>query len=360
MSDDLQISLIELNIDNPEIIEFLRENVQPKMSAEVYKWEYFFEKNEALFVAAKRNNQVVCTQSFLPYYLKKGNEIIKTSKSENSFLSSELRGSSTFKDVYDKGLDACKEKNQQLVWGFTPAAKVWRNKLGFYVDEDCTCDFRTVINQPTFSDSKSTSARSFAGITYNTLRYFSYSIKRSLNLSSADKQLKEYAVRDSPSNYSDIEELYSKTLNAECIRLIMNETYINWRIVNNPNLKYKNQYFYKDEKLLGFNIYSINEKSKSNCAQLCEFIAVDEQTKKAMTHHLLTSLKKEDIVYMEYFGNLKNQTIQMNFNWLQKHLGGRLIQSQNFSFVVKTLNDSQVEDTSKFYFNALWTEGFDR
>jgi hypothetical protein len=355
MADPLTIKQIELEKGNDSVIEFLRLNVQARMDRKVYQWEYFFKENESVFVTANKKDEVVCTQSFLLYYLQRGREIIKTSKSENSFLSPEFRGTSTFKDVYFHGLKVCEEKDQKMVWGFTPAAKVWEKKLEFEVDPNVSCDFRTVIN--------------FPNTKYGVLRFFFYlaqkalyGFKRNLWLLGLgyNSKIKGFDIEELPRNYSELEELYYSTRGKDDVIIKLNEEYFKWRILQNPVLNYRTKFFYYEGKLQGFYIYSVKKNESSDTAQLSEVVAKDPKVKSLIMAHLFKSLKKEKTIFIEYFGNLKNASNQKTFKDLTEKIGGRMIKNEHFAFVVKSLNNFEVPSSEKWNFNALWTEGFDR
>ena len=126
----------DLHTDRQQLIDFLKANVNARMSAEAFSWQYLNAPGPVIFNIAKADPSIVCSQSFLPFPMRAHGGTLLTAKSENSFLDKEHRGTPLFQNVYAQGVSDCFAENMSAVWGYTPAVKVWRDRLGFNVEEE--------------------------------------------------------------------------------------------------------------------------------------------------------------------------------------------------------------------------------
>ena len=105
-----------------------------RYTKETFNWEFVQVKGRSINVIAQDNqkdDKLICTQGHIPIGLKKGNQPYLSHKTVGNYLLPEYRGASIFTDLYKIGIAECIKDNSRLIWGFTPAVKVWRDNVGF-------------------------------------------------------------------------------------------------------------------------------------------------------------------------------------------------------------------------------------
>ena len=130
-----KVRKIDFTKPHTNLISFMNQNLMHGVDKKTFDWEYFYDSEHMVFsVAENEQGEIIATQSFLPYPLIINNQKIITGKSENSFLDSNYRGKGIFENIYSFGVDECSKIGVQIIWGFTALVKLWREKLGFLVD----------------------------------------------------------------------------------------------------------------------------------------------------------------------------------------------------------------------------------
>src|SRR5690606_28834721 len=119
---------------NADVIEVLDKVLAHNVSPAVWDWEFNTNKH-AVFTIAKEGDTIAGTQSMLPVVLSVCGNKMATAKSETSYLFSEYRGRGIFEKLYLLATEATQKNGTEIIWGFTPAVKAWRNNLKFEVRE---------------------------------------------------------------------------------------------------------------------------------------------------------------------------------------------------------------------------------
>jgi len=346
--------------EEKEVISFLDKVLNHRLNQKIWDWEFANNAEEAVFTLAKNDSEIVGTQAFLPIKLNHNGTKILTSKSETSHLNPNYRGKKIFESLYLYGLDKCKEVKHTLVWGYTSAVKVWKNTLQFEVVEPCMYDMNINLHLIVDKDL----------LKKYSLNYFIYQAKyfyHALKVNSKRKERNKFFEKNTNSKLtqhpkpiaaSDLENFYTEIRSKYNIHfhLNMDEEYMNWRIYNNPTLNYKTVFFYNNKKLTGYYVYTIRE----NRLMLSDFSFVNEEVANTMLKQLVTEMESNKINDCYYFGNYNNQLNKYTFDVLEK-LGGIKSLSGWASFVLKnnlSYPEFNLYDTSLWYMNGLWTEGF--
>jgi hypothetical protein len=356
MNLSVKYEIANLYSDRDKIISYINRYVNPLMNLETFKWQYQDIGSGTVFgLAINEKNEIVSTQSFLPYEMIVNDSYKKTGKSENSHLLSEYRGSTIFKDLYEIGLNSCKHEKMCIIWGFTPAAKVWKKKLNFNVYEDIIYDFTGIIGYKYQNDLKLTSNEKLKKFIYYKVNSFVSKLKFSL-FYKKQRKINNVQILDKPKKEKDINDLFLKIGKTQ-IRLNMKDEFLNWRVFNNPNVKYTSKFFYKNESLIGFYIYSLSTNFE---AQVVELIGINDDTLRHVTYNLFLSLYENKISKITYFGNIKNEINSKAIKAIRKICNGKLVKNEGMNFVIKYIDDFEDIPVEKIYINGLWTEGYSR
>ena len=353
---------IDLNKQNPELIRFLDKYMTHVVNDETFRWEYYFQPEKTVFVTLSQDDEIIGTQSFLPFPLIMNGSKTVSGKSENSFIREEFRKELNFHNLYYYGVDECGLKSIQPLWGLTHLANFWKKILKFEVHGKIMYSFIFRRSFPALSELyRGGGYLSPLRFLYNILKVIILSIKtfRLRSRISYRKKLNEFQVLDRITDdqifntyYGEIRKKHPGLVYIE----ITNE-FLEWRVYTNPNLKYSSFFFMKNGSLQGYYIFSVKGKT----AQLVDFIALDNNTYETMTMHFLIKLKKMKIRSAEYFGNIKNEINSEVINLFRKIIGGKLLLNKGMAFVMKdTSGDLKMPGIQEWYINGLWTEGYKR
>ncbi len=356
----IKIIQIDLSTEDLSLIDFLNINVNDNIRHHTFKWQYTEAPHDVIFFMVKDDDKIISTASFIPYSLLFDKEFFLTAKGESFFLDPDYRSTPIFPAVYKKGLIECEKKNMSVVWGFSPIYKFFLGKTLFHVYGDIMFDFRAIVGMKKLSD--------FSFDSQIILRYpkhlASFLISgflhwKSKMISRYKSKINEYSVKEKLPDTSLINDLFAKIPGVEnIVRLDMDNSFLEWRVYNNPNLIYKTHFFFKNNVLEGFYFYSINEKKL--CVQLVEFVFINNNTGNVMACHLINKMKKEKASFLEYFGNIKNKVNLMAFSILQKHVFGKIYLNKGMDFIQKITPETKNFPIENWYINGLWTQGYDR
>lgn len=350
-----ELMKIDTSRPNGDLVDFLRGHVNPFMSKKTYAWQYTQIPEGALFHVASDGGQLICTQSFLPYKMVINGEKRLTAKSENSFLSPDFRGTTIFKDVYTTGLKDCHVHGMDLIWGFTPAVKVWKKKLEFETFDQVIYDYRFTVNAPAFN----TMFEDIKGPLRYLKRMADYvrgsRLKKALGKSIEDG----VQITDHLPEGVALNDLLSDAIATDStVRLDMEAAFLDWRVHNNPTIPYRTRFLMLEGNLAGY--YILGQPENSSCGQLVDFVFRDESTASQLLYDLLAYCQSETpLQFVEYFGNRANVFNNKIFNFLASHTAGKFILNQGMALVLKT-PEPQTYPVESFFINGLWTEGYYR
>lgn len=341
--------------DNIEIIEYLDKVLNHRVNPKVWDWE-FNTIEDTIFTVAKHESDIAGTQSMLPIVLRVNGDVTNTAKSETSYLDANYRGKQIFEKLYQLAVDETVKHGSQIIWGFTPALKAWKKNLGFE-----TFDAETkiaTVEAHYFSFLKN--HKKSRNVIFAAGKYCLSNLKTIQTQLLLNTQLRSDGSIDVSTQLNsdkDIGELYNtiNNTNSNLIHLDMNKPYLYWRLYDNPVLEYKQYYFYRAGKLVGYVIYSIKNDILSIADMTCNF---DDKVLKHMLKYLISNTSGYHIV--QYWGNDSNEINKKIFS-LFNSLKGKVNVDSNRNFVYKVFDNKNVAITAElknWYINGLWTEGF--
>lgn len=344
----------ELKKEN--IVAYLKDSIRLSFSAAEFDWEFNTPKDSVIFKLYKDEERLIASQAMLPIKLVVNDKTIRTVKSESSYLNKDYRGKNYFEDLYFSAIKASQENGFQIIWGFTPAVKVWKTKLNFDVVLPNISEATITISKypsnsflKKYTKNKITLLRKIA--MYSLIRIFEERpnyplIHTSLEVNSAFPDasvIQTFQKKNSEKNKLDV-------------YLDFNEEYINWRIKTNPLLKYQSYFFYNHSDLVGYILFSITEDRLS----VADISYLDAETGKyILTYTLNHHSRAVNSVF--YFGNDDSEYGKNTFD-LFKTYNAQVKKSDWANTVIKDVSDDgrykSALDTSRWFINGLWTEGY--
>lgn len=346
----------DLHTDAQQLIDFLKANVNTRMSPAAFQWQYVNAPGPVIFNIAKDGAAVVCSQSFLPFPMRANGSPMLTAKSENSFLAKEHRGTPLFQDIYAKGVSDCFAANMPVVWGYTPAVKVWRDRLGFRVEEERMWHSIVPIGVPPRPGFKA-GPRAWAGRALTAARA-AIVRSRTAKLGKAFARADDHEWRDRPLAANDINALVEKLGGASTFHLDMSDRFMAWRVWENPNLDYTGHFLYRGGALAGYALVAVKRGAKSPTAQLSDMAFTSEADGWLLLDRVVRAGTHAGCTWLRFFGNRANAVVRPVFDLLQKLPGARAMPDRGMAFVVKPDEGFTPTEYDTWCMNGLWTEGY--
>ncbi len=387
MTNNLEMKEIN-SLDIRETVQFHNRIYNDNRTSEQWNWEYRGNyPNTFVFTIVKDKNtkRIVGTQGMIPIYLNIKGKRYFSGKSENSLLDSNFRGGTLFQDLYEFAVVKCKSKQMYCIWGFTSAAKVWREKLKFEVYKNNLKESKIILNfGATAFDTiqsnvknvlkalkhRQTSIRKVVTSFFEKLRNMSGLLsgskpdlgieEKSVSVNSYKKEsLKEhYKIERNLHAGEDIKTLYSRLRKKypNLVHIDQDKKYLQWRIFKNPIVNYDTYFIYEKDLLRG---YCYINTSSRRIGFISDLTFETSEAGAFLLGKLLNELRAKKIIYLYFFGNIKNQMMARVFQLL-KQFGAKISDSDQY-FVLRNLSYPDEEwllDIKNWYLNGLWSEGY--
>lgn len=349
------------NKDADRFVRFHNRIHNDNRTAEQWIWEY--ETNHPdhyVFTIMQDGDRIIGSQGMIPIHLNINGDRLLTGKSENSILDPEYRGGSKFQKLYEFAMDECARKGMALIWGFTPAVKVWRDKLNFMVDADCMYEATYITNLSSAISNfrmknwplKKKLALSFAAIVCSA----NASIRHhSLRRKTVDGAVIEPELREK----SDLEKLFARLRESDpnMIFIEPGERYLAWRLKNNPNNDYVTLFLYEGSELKGYCYYYLNREKKTG--EITDITFLEKDAGLMLLARVIADARQHSIGYLTFFGNAKNRLIKTVFDLLKK--SGFINKKHSNAFVLRNISfkdGKHISNVENWYMNGLWKEGY--
>ncbi len=341
-------------INKEVLVDYLQKNIRPTFNINEFDWE-FLSRNSILRVMVDNSN-IVASQAMLPIHLNIRSKVVLTAKSETSFLCNEYRGKNYFENLYTSVIHESKDKGIKLIWGFTPATKVWKNKLNFDVVKPNISNAEIRFskypsNKQIDLFGKNIQKKIIKKLFYTLLRVF----EKKVFFNKIGNSLKIEHTFPELNILRSFQEQMVSNFNID-VYLDFNKEYINWRIVNNPVLKYNTLFFYNGDLLQGYVIYSV----KNDILSLSDFSFLTKEVGVMILTHIINE-KHTRITSIYYFGNDDSALGGLIFD-IFKDFKATITKSDWANTVIKDISNENLFlgkiNTSKWFINGLWTEGY--
>ncbi len=340
--------------DNLDLINYLDKVLGHRVNSDIWTWEFCAHQN-TIFTTLTDNNAIIATQSMLPIKLMIGEQCFESSKSETSYLEAAYRGQKLFEKLYSFAIEKAVEKGSTLIWGFTPAVSAWKKNFMFSVHEENIKCVEILVKPYTITKAINNSRNIFVAIG----KYFVKNIfvfKNQILANFLFKTNKKIEITNTIQNFSDYQNLFNE-IKKEKINLIhidYNKEYLNWRLKNNPVIKYETKYYYINSVISGWVTYSIN----NDRLVIVDLLYNEVDTLKFILKSLLQV--DGDFTRIFYWGNFACNISNLVFK-LFSEIGSIPQIDKARSFVYKPVannNSNYLNDLDNWHINGLWTEGF--
>ncbi|HNQ67628.1 MAG TPA: hypothetical protein PKN32_04570 [Bacteroidales bacterium] len=351
------VSFIKLDINNSLHLEFMKKNVRDFYDINVARWQYAdTDLSTGLFFAVKEN-VLISSQGMIPIYLNIQGDKSLTAKSESSFLLREFHGKGIFEDLYSHTIQTSVQDGIQIVWGFTALSIIWRRKLKFHVYDGLIHEselqisfYRSLFSHDTAKNTLIFKCKKLLKSIYSEIKFK----KRAHIHKEFSAIFLDINNRDLIDSISGLYERWRINY-PDYVSLNCDNSYLKWRIVDNPIKKYKIVGIYKKDVIVGMCILNA-DIGKS---YMLDFIVPEKELLIPCFDTLLIHLKKHTYISRIIFWASGKNDYSNSVHKLLKCYGAYLYINGNMNFVIKNLSEtSEKMDISNFYLNGLWTEGF--
>jgi len=352
----MEIEFNKLDIENISISEmsFLK-RVRPFYTSDIIKWQYSYNNNNSGLFLGYDKDIVFAAQGMIPITLSLKDKFLLSAKSESSLLDENYRGKGLFEEIYDKAISASEADEIKTFWGFTKVTVVWGKKLKFETYENIMTE--THIQLGLFNELKSIQFNKSFNIYVSQLgKALAKKLNRIIKKKSKSTDIVvDTADLNNEHDVSDIIKIFEKWKNKypDYISINLSQTYLEWRLMNNPVCAYS---FFKikcKNELVGFAIVNVTTPR----FQLVEYIMLNNELDGLIG--LMEILNKKGGVTLNYFSNKLNSYNNLVSNSIRK-LGGRTNVNNVMHFVLRHLEKNELSEVNiqNYYINSLWTEGF--
>lgn len=330
------------------------------------------KEGDISFVFLEENSKIVGTQALIPVPMIDKKGVYWTAKSEETLIDPQYRGQKLFDKMYKKIFEIAKEKNHLAIWGFTQARRAFV-EVGFDIPKSTSQLFMPrglrgirFLYPGDFNADEASNAIlrrtilnliGFCATFYSSIRLNIFNVLRRRN-----RRLELLDLQEAPKESGDLCRDFVAQWGGTTI--FRNQTYLNWRIFNNPYIRpHMVGAYYRDE-LVGFCVFSCDENGMGH---IIDIIVHTNSYKNLSAKQVVTSLLCEATKRMIDMGCLGIRAWSMT-----EHSFDRLVRAslKNLGFlffnrgtsVVLNTNHSTdkfrgVESFSNWYVTRIYTEG---
>jgi len=273
--------LIMREISSSEIDEFVKiHNTQygVNRTAEQWNWEYKGNYPDlSVFTVIEDNGSIVGTAAAIPIYINIGGERLLSGKTENLWLHpkyrAKYRGGNIATELKEFRTHLCKEKGVSCHWGIGSATKQ-AEKFADVVHEGVLYESTLILNLRSvffsFFKSPRKLCRKILLSLVSLLVYCYSSIFRCYFMHIKKYQDANFAIEHKLRSTNDLSILYARlrTEYPSLIHIDQDEKYLEWRIYNNPNIKYDTYFLYEEDLLRGYCYVGMRDSERATLTDL--------------------------------------------------------------------------------------------
>lgn len=328
-------------------------------------WEYKGHyPDKFTFAVIEDDDNIVGTQGMIPIFLNIKGKKVLTGKSENTLLHPKYRGRGTlFTECYDHAVSQSKKKGMYCIWGFTALGKVWKKKFRFSVYENVTNEYFLILNSKNAIKEISKTQRKKIQNHFKSILSFGcylFSLCK-ISFRTQNKSInKKYKIEKNLRSYDDIKQLYMNLRKKfpDLIHIEQDKKYINWRLYDNPNINFQTYFIYENKSLKGYCYFNLVDDKKT--IYLTDLTVQNAEVGAVLLRMLIDRWRIKRIGFIYFIGNDKNPIMVEIINLLKKY-GFMKRRSKTGFVVLKNLSykdNDHLHNIKNWYFNYLWTEGF--
>ena len=275
---------------------------------DVFRYEYLtYMPGKYVYVSARdANNNIVGSQSLMPYVLNIDGKDLLTGRSERTLVSGAMKGQGLFAGMYDECIRRGREKGMQFVWGTTAAIKAFQ-KVGFifhheYVEHAICC-----INPGTlipYCVSGTSVSRKFKLAQLLTAP-LSVATRAAIPFR---KKPSSMEIFDDLKNPADFRIIYNELREqGPLIHLVQDSQFLRWAYELDHRRTYLRLYAYRDDKLRA---YIHLDLTHPTIARLVDFAEAEQGVLGYLLKEARRRLKQSqhNVIHASY--NFKNPQLQ--------------------------------------------------
>jgi GNAT superfamily N-acetyltransferase len=321
-------------------------------------WQYkSYEPDKAIFFTVRDGGRLIGTQGIMPVYMKIGEEVVLTGKSESSLLLPDYRGKNIMAHLYASVVRMCEEKGYEFIWGFTSAVKAFRD-FGFSVYPSVR-----VLSKPGLDFFAGLASRLQdpgplwlrAGRAGKYGVFYLRNVKRLVTLH-VERQ-GSYLVSKARTDLSQLRDLQTRLdrMHPSLITPFLDGRYLDWRIRNHPFLRYLEYQVTKGGKLQAYAFVALSK----GVVSLSDFVSVDNHAASI----LLSKIIKDNQGSAGHFHTLLNPYCAPGEEIMELCLRYGFSSSCPVAqFVVRDIVHRNHKDAIRMakchHVSGLWTEGY--
>lgn len=337
------------------LVNFHNSYYKTTRSPEQWLWEYASRSPEkTTFSYAKQGEKIIATQGMIPIILGVSGKKVLSGKSESTLLLPDYRGTQTFTNLYEFAVEECIRKGLRFIWGFTLATKAF-DQFGFASYPDIFLMMRpgNILTGVTNRLKKNKPLKILIG---STVKYISTYLTHRIKYSEPSYNVKnDFILKQGMCYEPDIEKLFSRLTvqqNNNLISLCYKKEYLDWRVRQNPFLRYDEFQVYDGSDLKAYAIVA----SGDGVVTISDITSEDPAATTLLIQNIINKHKRQTGEF-RFLGNAKDILSQDIFNQLANY--GFVIDKQ-WNLVLRDLTGgeyTQIFDIKNWHINALWTEG---
>jgi hypothetical protein len=336
----------------------------------LHEWQWEYEDNpygKGIVVVAELNNEIIGVNTKICIPLSYGSKDFLAVKGEFGLMEKEYRGRSIFNQIYNKCLDLSKARNIKLLWALSYAEGAYKNigvpvpgRIGHLLlvlnaneafREFEQKMFRKEYNQKAFQQWWKFLFRIFlisSQLWSKTIR-----LKQSAG--------KKYTIETLTCADDRIDKFWDTFRHQNsCYTITRTSKYLNWRIFNNPNMKYKFLAALENNQIKAYII--IGQKNNVNMAYLTDLCVLDgfEKAAESLLSHAIQCLKLEHIAFVDAWRMGKNPETKKYSKYLTRF--GFIPLPAGSPFAVKSLSDEKMlpadpQELDNWFLTEIFSEG---
>jgi len=352
--------------DINEILAFRKTHLGDNRTPEQWAWEFMSSYPDlSAVVLLEDEGSISGIAGRIPIYINIGGKRYLSSKGEGSLLHPKYRGGGWFQKLVEFATDLCKEKGSSCMWGYIPAGlavKVWRDKLGYTIYENTMYESVLILNlRSTLSGFLKSQRRTGKKIILSLLTLFNYAYSFMYRLYPMPVRKYRYinfSIERKLKSTNDLDMLYARLRGKypNLIHIDQDAKYLEWRIFNNPHIKYDTYFLYSDSLLRGYCYVGMRDNTR---AFLTDFTFETATAGAFLLQNILKNLRHRKVGYVYFLGNIRNSLMMTTFNLLRR-FGFLKRRAYGYIFELKNLSyddENQLYDIKNWYVGGLWTEG---
>ncbi len=334
-----------------------------------WKWEFLHSGlPEIPFVVAEKDNKILGTLAQIPIRMIDQDGEFLTGKSEEALLAPDLRGKGIYPAMFEKIFAYMESRETLVVWGFTPAIKanlqagfeahISIGQLFFPMHADAV---NVLLKNNTLSKVKTKGFKILCGLA-GVCSSASLCCTRLRMNDALAQNICLKTLSTPPDECADLCRAFVRQWGGATI--LRDTEFLRWRIFENPHVRATVRAAYRDDRLLGWVAYSLDDNSVGH---IVDIIAASSELSPSDMETVVAVLLRDAVVRLRKTGALGVRAWKVNSHPFDD-LVARAARKVGFYFiprgewmVLHYLQGSAARPSLRaidnWYINRIYTEG---